>query len=255
MIGIGIVTYNREASLRECVANIERHTRQPYALVVADDGSTDGTPEWLAERGTTFVGGPNRGVARNKNRALWHLMQRPELDPIILFEDDTHPVLDGWDYDWCAMIARWGHLNCYPYWSNARAIRDAAPHPSDPRVMVCRMFGGPCTGTSRAMMDRVGYLDPRFGKFWEEHCEWTWRFEQALAPGWDLGRSLFPTSRHGLEVNFVGSYYNYYGAEERARNLALKLQIMAQGWDGRPVMPWRDEAQKAEFLAEQKAFP
>ncbi len=51
---IVIPTYNGRALLERCLAAIERHRpvdpRMAIEVVVADDASTDGTAEWLAER-------------------------------------------------------------------------------------------------------------------------------------------------------------------------------------------------------------
>jgi GT2 family glycosyltransferase len=44
-----VVTYNRKALLRECLLSLEGQTRRPDAILVADNCSTDGTAEMLAE--------------------------------------------------------------------------------------------------------------------------------------------------------------------------------------------------------------
>jgi len=75
-LGVGIVTRNRLAILRETIAELERLTTRPFTLVVADDGSDDGTANWVREAGTPLVTGPRRGCAWNKNRVLRHLATR-----------------------------------------------------------------------------------------------------------------------------------------------------------------------------------
>jgi rhamnopyranosyl-N-acetylglucosaminyl-diphospho-decaprenol beta-1,3/1,4-galactofuranosyltransferase len=42
-----IVTYNRLALLKECVKALETQERLPDAIVVVNNGSTDGTEQWL----------------------------------------------------------------------------------------------------------------------------------------------------------------------------------------------------------------
>ncbi len=69
-LGIGIITYNRLPILQRCVANIARHTRLPYTLMIADDGSEDDTVPWARGQDISVVTGPRRGVAWNKNRVL-----------------------------------------------------------------------------------------------------------------------------------------------------------------------------------------
>jgi len=47
---IVIVTYNRLAYLQKCIASIHGSTTIPYEIIVMDDGSTDGTIEWLLQQ-------------------------------------------------------------------------------------------------------------------------------------------------------------------------------------------------------------
>lgn len=42
-----IVTYNRLPYLKKCIASIHGATAVPFEIMVADDGSTDGTVDWL----------------------------------------------------------------------------------------------------------------------------------------------------------------------------------------------------------------
>ncbi len=70
-IGIGIVTYNRKNVLAETLGRVRAHTKLQSTLVVADDGSDDGTLDFVRSQGITVVTGRNRGVAWNKNRALF----------------------------------------------------------------------------------------------------------------------------------------------------------------------------------------
>lgn len=50
-LGIGLVTYNRINYLKTCVERIQKFTTIPYALIVADDGSQDGTADWCNQNG------------------------------------------------------------------------------------------------------------------------------------------------------------------------------------------------------------
>ncbi|WP_448189259.1 glycosyltransferase [Azospirillum sp. sgz301742] len=55
-----IVTFNRLALLRACVEGVRAQEPRPERIVVVDNGSTDGTAEWLAEQ-------PDLDVVRQKN--------------------------------------------------------------------------------------------------------------------------------------------------------------------------------------------
>src|SRR5580692_151783 len=43
-----LVTYNRLALLKEAVAAVRQQSRKADFMVIVDNGSTDGTSEWLA---------------------------------------------------------------------------------------------------------------------------------------------------------------------------------------------------------------
>ena len=101
-VGIGIITCNRKDVLAETLARVRAHTTSPYALAVADDGSTDGTADMVRSQNITLVTGRNMGIAWNKNRALFLLSAVVQCDAVILLEDDSFPTSDGWEQEWIA---------------------------------------------------------------------------------------------------------------------------------------------------------
>lgn len=59
-----IVTYNRLKDLKVCLAAVKRQTRTPEGIIVVNNGSTDGTKEYLAsEEGVTVINQENLGGA------------------------------------------------------------------------------------------------------------------------------------------------------------------------------------------------
>ena len=54
-VTVAVVVKDRRAQLARCLDAIAAQTRQPDALVVVDNGSTDGTPELVRERGLQLV--------------------------------------------------------------------------------------------------------------------------------------------------------------------------------------------------------
>jgi rhamnopyranosyl-N-acetylglucosaminyl-diphospho-decaprenol beta-1,3/1,4-galactofuranosyltransferase len=59
-----VVTYNRLADLKICLASLHAQTRPPDAIFVINNGSTDGTTEWLPRQpGLRVVNQPNLGGA------------------------------------------------------------------------------------------------------------------------------------------------------------------------------------------------
>ncbi len=92
--GVAVVTYNRSKNLGGILDAIRDTVPQGTKLVVADDGSTDGTVDLVSQRSDyVLLRGANKGVAHNKNRALFALQ---DCDMIALIEDDLLPQQENW---------------------------------------------------------------------------------------------------------------------------------------------------------------
>ena len=80
-VSVVIPTYNRRAILEKCLLALEHQDLCPplerYEVVVVDDGSTDGTPDWLrAESGrlphVRLIEQAHGGPAEGRNRGVSH---------------------------------------------------------------------------------------------------------------------------------------------------------------------------------------
>ncbi|HUB46249.1 MAG TPA: glycosyltransferase [Acetobacteraceae bacterium] len=173
LLGIGIVTYNREQVLAETLDRVQRHTTHPRVVVaVADDGSTDGTLEMLRTRQVLTVTGRNTGVAWNKNRALFVLFVLQRCDVVILLEDDAYPSRDGWQAEWIEAARRWGHVNVAADWLRESFISGAGTL-DDP--IISHQLTAQCAVFSREAIIFGGYFDTRFRGYGHEHVEHSWR--------------------------------------------------------------------------------
>lgn len=92
--GVAIVTYNRAKQLGDLIECVQKTVPEGTRIVVADDGSTDETPQIVASfPDVMYLRGTNKGVAHNKNRALCALQS---CSFVALLEDDLFPVKPGW---------------------------------------------------------------------------------------------------------------------------------------------------------------
>ncbi len=172
-LGIGVVTYNRVAALQGCVEAIERHTKSPFHLVIADDGSTDGSSAWARECGIPVVTGRNAGCAWNKNRALFYLLRQTQCDPIVLLEDDCWPAEDGWEGAWAEAARLHGHANYLSPFVRKYLVGGSGT-PQDPWRSL--HVSAQCSVISRRFLEELGFLDTRLSGWGFEHIEWTRRF-------------------------------------------------------------------------------
>ena len=249
-VGIGVITFNRKDVLQETVERLRAHTLHANtSLMIADDGSTDGTLEMLARIRAPFVTGRNGGIAWNKNRALFALAQVARCDVVILLEDDTQPNAAGWDTVWVEGAARYGHVNIAldetsdSYLSGIGTVADP---------IMSRLISAQCAGFSREALLYAGYFDSRFKGYGHEHVEHSARMVRCGYGGLetvvdDKPSTLFTLLRGEVTLRQVRSFGS---REESDRNLALTRQIIVeQAYRA----PWRDDEELLRFRSEIRA--
>ena len=243
-LGIGVVTYNRKEDLKRTVKHLQKFTSTTCELVVADDGSKDGTSDWCKESGVKVLSGPNKGVVRNKNRALYYLKDIAKCDVVLLIEDDCHPITPGWEKDWIIATILWGHIN----FAHQRILnRDGAVisgNGSSISPYLCKLVTGQCTGCSSEALNKVGYLDPRFSGYGFGHVEWTERFIAHDYNGLGTQQKIFPAINHGLKSDDAPTF--------KDENQLSKNKLLKQSMSGDVSyrLPWANDAEKNEFLSE-----
>ncbi len=95
-VAIIVLTWNGLHYTRRCLDTVRDHTQfTNYRLIVADNGSTDGTLEYLASQPdlTVVNNGTNLGFAKGNNRAI--AAADPESD-ILLLNNDTEIHQPDW---------------------------------------------------------------------------------------------------------------------------------------------------------------
>jgi glycosyltransferase involved in cell wall biosynthesis len=243
-VGIGIVTYNRKEILRDTIDQVRTFTRQPNAaMVVADDGSSDGTLAMLRDKQVPVITGVNMGIAWNKNRALFLLAHMLGCETVILLEDDTRPYHAGWEAEWIQAAQLWGHVNHAGGWMSEHFLSGAGTV-ADP--VICNMITAQCTAFSRTALTYGGYFDPRFRGYGHEHVEHTARMLR-VGYGGSQERQTYNMIKGGVTV--VASQSHADAAEE-ARNLQLAQQIIGQQ-DYRA--PWANDAELRQFRSETES--
>ncbi len=225
------------------IERVQQLTRSPFTLVVADDGSPQHVVDHLRERARVITG-RNRGIAGNKNRALFYLAEIEKCDVVILLEDDTHPTVYGWEEPWIEACRRWGHVNFIGNWGHWPFRGSGTP--ADPYHSV--YISGQCSAYAREAIACVGYLDPRFRAFGWEHVEHTARLVRAGYGGYLAGdRVVGLQIKSDLTIDMSESFAN---ASQLIENEALYKRIVHE-----PVYraPWRDDEGMREFRREQKS--
>jgi glycosyltransferase involved in cell wall biosynthesis len=245
-LGIGIITYNRKDRLAETLSRVRALTASPAALVVADDGSIDGTGEFVRSQKVRLVTGQNMGIAWNKNRALFLLGAIVQCDVVILLEDDSFPNRHGWEQQWVDATQRWGHANLAGEWFRDRFLRGAGTV-DDP--IISKDVTAQCSSFSRAALLYGGYFDSRFRGYGHEHVEHTRRLIRVGYGGSHEDvegevRPVYKLLRGDIEVTNPQSFSNQ---ADRDRNWLLCRELL---FDESPRQPWRDDSELNQFRGE-----
>lgn len=248
-VGIGIVTYNRLQCVKKLIEKIRAHTKGRYEIVVADDGSDDGTLKYLRGEHIRCITGRNRGVCWNKNRALFAL-EALNCDPILLIEDDCFPTEDGWDIYWRVASALWHHVS-FAHPKLQPWIVSGAGTADNPYVN--QKSTAQCAAASATLLRKIGFFDTRFKGYGVGHAEWTTRAKRAgvgfkrikLEDGRSARANLYITG--GVVADDAPTF------KDRA-NIAKNEQLFEQIKD-EPIyrFPWHTPEEKEEFRKEMVA--
>lgn len=174
-----MLTRNNLAYTKLCLESIRKHTREPYEVIVVDNGSTDGTTEYLRSQPDVRLieNGYNLGFALGNNRGL-----REARGTYIVFLNNDVVVTEGWLTRLlaCAQseptVGIVGPRSNYvagvqlvpniPYGNDLRAmelfaqawsLEHAGQWEQVPRVV------GFCMLVRREVVERIGGFDSRFG--------------------------------------------------------------------------------------------
>lgn len=200
LAAIVIVTWNRRDLLATCLPAALSQTYSPCEVIVVDNGSSDGTAQWLAatypqvrllrnERNTGFCAGNNQAFAATSAPYLALLNNDAAPEPTWLAEMIA-PMATGARVGMCApRILRWDDHTVVDSlglavdrsgtaWEEGSGRRDDTAQPKQPRE-VFGASGAACL-YRRAMLDDVGGLDEDFFAYLED-ADLAWR---ARLAGW-----------------------------------------------------------------------
>jgi glycosyltransferase involved in cell wall biosynthesis/Flp pilus assembly protein TadD len=259
LTSIVIVTHNQLGYTRLCLDSIRLRTDEPYELVLVDNGSDDGTPEYLERQaGARVIRNPdNRGFPAAANQGIRAASGRQ----VLLLNNDT-VVTTGWLgrllralhgdprvglVGPCSNFVSGGQQVDVPYddlaqldgfaWDWGKANNRVAED-TDRLVGFCLLI-------RREVIDRIGLLDERFGVGCFEDDDYCRRAVQA---GYRavIARDAFV--HHFGGRTFVGSGVDF-GAL-----MGKNEQLFRQKWD-QAAPPHQSEAPATGHQPEPAARP
>lgn len=85
---ITILTWNRLSVLQKTLAGFFKHNGKKYPMLFLDNGSTDGTPEWLKSQGYPTICLPKNLGVFDGTMEVWKEAHRLRYDFILNLQDD-----------------------------------------------------------------------------------------------------------------------------------------------------------------------
>jgi GT2 family glycosyltransferase len=206
---IAILTYRRLHALKAMMEGIEQHCA-PYKTAIFEDcGQRDSTsaflsagrtpephPDLMATRwvpgenvmaahypnADVYAGTANLGVTGNSNRALKWFMDG-EWDHLLLCNDDLFVTGDFAKFYGQAHTDLGVEMFCFCDFTQASPAISGAPESYKWTTYPVRGYGvkflprftGIMMSVTRKLVEKIGYFDAEFGKFGEEHCDYTIR--------------------------------------------------------------------------------
>jgi len=256
-LNIALMTFNALAYTKLCLASLKQHSTEPYNVFIVDNGSTDGTREWLAEQTdeNLFVefSPANLGVPGGRNRLLQLIQPHLRESDFVIFMDNDIEVMPGWVEHFSNFFVANPHVgigtavgHLFQVRGDVRELGAVPVHAPTPVDVAC---GGFVCWVRAAAAAAVGEYDERLGLFWHEDDDYTVR---ALAAGWEVfivpGA---PVLHHEHKSGAAKPGIKVGGSPANQRYLANKWRALglldANGKPKRPTESQRARAQAASL--------
>jgi len=195
---VAVLTFNRRLVVEEELRGLGAHCRQYPTAVFEDCGHRDdtraylkkhmggpvGRPDLMADEYKpatptdqhfrSFLGATNLGVSGNSNRAIKWFMDETDADHLCLINDDLTVLGDFVAFYSQAHADLGVGMFCFCDFKEP-TYRWVDIKKRGYNVKLCPRMTGIMMSFTRDMINAIGYFDMSFGKFGEEHCDFTVR--------------------------------------------------------------------------------
>ena len=164
-VDIVICVFNNLEYTKRCIDSVKKNTSVPYHLILVDDGSTDGTREYLKtiEKAEVILGDENKGVIVSYNKGL----KASKAPYVVILNNDTE-VPPNWLESMIEVaesnesIGLVGTLSSastqYQYYKNFE-------NRTERYLLAPLMVAFFCALIKRKVIDTIGYLDEETFQF------------------------------------------------------------------------------------------
>lgn len=175
-IGVGITTRNRNKQIKETLRKWKEFTPEYIEIIIVDDSSTIPVEE------ATFRFEENVGIAQAKNKCL-ELLEDRGVTEFFLADDDVYPLCSNW---WEPYVASpEPHLMAmFLDLAGSRKLKDIKVIYEDGDHVAYTGPRGYLLYANSSVLQKVGGMDPIYGKWGWEHGDWSNRIHHAGLTSW-----------------------------------------------------------------------
>jgi len=175
-----IAVWNQLEYTKRCLSSIERWTGRPHELVIVDNGSTDGTREFLRTvKGRVILNETNLGCAKAWNQGI-----RASSGAVVGILNNDIVMTPGWLEGLLAFMEKTGHGMVCPAAREGKLDYDLDGYAKE---FVAQCAGAarhgdvyaPCMLIRRDVFDRIGLFDEGFSYGGCEDIDFIWRMKEA----------------------------------------------------------------------------
>lgn len=218
---IMLVTYNRLELTKRMFDNFLKTVDSPYRLIIVDNGSKDGTVEWLHQLNPpkplcqgfrTHFNTENKGIAIGRNQGLAIADQYQ--DPYLCTIDNDVELHKGWLTECLSVIKS---NNKFAVGINFEGKNYPMMTINGHQVQWKKEgnLGTALTVFSRKLHEAIGFFIMEFGLYGEEDADFFFRARQA---GWQIG--YLPTNGiHFGEGDLDIGEYREFKTAQHQKNL------------------------------------
>ena len=182
---LAVTTYNRKLFLKEFLESWEKTKtgNVTWSLIIADDGSTDGTIDYINKYSTAdteviLIQNNRNGISYQFNTIAYEL-SKMVFDVCFKCDDDILFKKSGWDLLYYEIIIRTGYQHLC-FYDAALSPKDNLPTPIIKGDLICHCTSGNIQGCfftlTPEIISKVGYMDIQsFGFRGLEHIDYTFR--------------------------------------------------------------------------------
>lgn len=172
---IAILTHNALEFSSLCLNSLAAHTRVAHEISVLDNGSDDGTPDWLREQRMqnlrVMLSPLNVGVPKGRNLLLAAILPRTKTDDLIVFLDNDVEALTGWHDPFLGLFSEQAGVAIAGVTGHQIVVgqeqRELLPSPQAGPAEV-DVVSGYCLWVRAGTAAALGPFDENLGLFWHE---------------------------------------------------------------------------------------